>query len=329
VARTLVEEFLLQIDRLRGASKNTIESYTSTLRIVEHAVGVPLELATKRQLLEWAVLLQHGPNRRANMIYTVRSFFKWLCYEMEYRDDNPAAHLRAPERPTSAIRPTPPEVVAELMTYATETGQWDLRFAAAVEYGAGCRGSEVCRLTPSSWRTYPEPLLTLTGKKGKTRDVPFTAFLKVEWDLYGTKRAGTRTGPMLVRRDGNPGPVTSNNLTLMMSRLFRAIDEPYTGHCNRKTYGTEMAATENSDIAVVSKLLGHEDIRTTMNHYVLPNMKKARGMADQLPQLNVSHQRPDPTPEPADQPSEVPPEAAPGIPRQRGCFQVIQGGRRG
>lgn len=290
-ARTRIDEFIVQIDRLRGASQQTVESYTSTLRIVQDAIGVPLELATKPQLLRWAESLPHQANRRASMIYTVRSFFQWLCYDMEYRDDNPAARLRAPLRPKTTPRPTPPDVVAAVMSYATETGQWDLRFAIAVEYGAGARCEEVCRLTPSSLITYPEPLLALQGKQGKVRDVPFTEFLKIEWDLYLNMRTGTRVGPMLVRRDGGSGPVTSNNLTQMVSRLFRAIGETYTGHCNRRTYGTELAATAGSDIAVVSKLLGHEDIRTTMNHYVLPDMAKARDMAEHLPHLNIPHQR--------------------------------------
>lgn len=287
--RTRIEEYLQQISIIKAAG--TIEQYRGNLRRAEQSLGVPLETATRPQLLRLVESLTQGPNTSANVIYAIRAFFAWLV-EMEHRVDDPAGRrLRAPKRPEIAPRPAPPDVIAKAMTYATQTGQWDIRFAIGVEYGSGARCAEVCHLTSRSRVDYPEPLLTLHGKGNRTRQVPFTDFLSVEWDLYLTHRVDARSGPILQRRDGQPGEVRPNTLTGYVSKCFRDIGETYTGHCNRKTAGTEMSAQEGSDIAVIAKFLGHKDLNTTVRHYVLPNMDKARGMAEGLPRLDVPYQR--------------------------------------
>lgn len=337
-----IERYLLQIDRMKGLSEGTTEYYGTMLYAFQRQLGMPLEMATRELLRRWAESLKVGANARYTYITAMRSFFRWLQEDDLFREDNPASTLHGPKRPKGIPNPVPPKIIAQAMTYATERGWNDVRFIIALMVFAGCRAAEVCKLRPASRVSYPDDLLVIEGKGGKTRQVPFTASLKYEWDLYIQNRGEARVGFILLRRDGKSGMVNPNRCSGLISMTYRSMELTYTGHRQRKTYATELGRAPKSDVRVVQQLLGHESLETTQI-YMAPDMDKARQMAESIMIPGISQPPPEDNPpdpwalalatvvDPAvraaidalrsAQAGELPP-----IPRQRNGLRVIQGG---
>lgn len=337
-----IERYLLQADKMRGLSPTTVKYYGSLLYAFQRQIGVPLEMAERETLRRWAESLKVGANARYTYITAMRSFFRWLQEDDEYREDNPASRLRGPKRPKGIANPVPPEFIAQAMTHASERGWHDVRFIIACMVFAGLRAAEVCGLRLINHITYPDDLLVIDGKGGKTRQVPFTKALSHEWELYFQYRGVPRVGFILLRRDGRSGMVTPNRCSSLISMSYRTMELAYTGHRQRKTYATELNKSPECDIFTLMQLLGHASADTT-RVYTAPDMTKASRLAESISIPGITDQE-EPT-DPWDQAlaSIADPQVRAAvealrtgtssepvaIPRQRHGFQVIRGGHRG
>jgi len=141
----------------------------------------------------------------------------------------------------------------------------------AVLVGAGLRRNELAELNFSKLRTRPvqsvqRPILHVTGKGAKDRIVPISAELNsilLDWRL--TVRGGRVA--RAVRKGDNIGPSLSPmGIWNIVNDAGTAIGQPELApHDLRRTFA-QIAYENGIALSQISTLLGHADIKTTMEY---------------------------------------------------------------
>lgn len=203
------------------------------------------------------------------MLAAARSFTRFL----ERRGKGSASALNAIRAPKIARSlPKPVSAVAARQMADVETRASDdrepwviARDAAVIAllYGCGLRIAEALSLTRGDAPLVPGPL-TVTGKGGKTRQVPvIAAVARAVADYVGlcpwTLKPG---GPLFVGAKG--GPLNPRIVQRAMQDMRSALGLPDTAtpHALRHSFATHLLA-RGGDLRAIQELLGHASLSTT------------------------------------------------------------------
>jgi len=130
-------------------------------------------------------------------------------------------------------------------------------------YDCGLRSHEVVALTLDDI-DLPEHLLTIRGKGGKTRRVPFceaTASALSRWTAVRSNCVShTDTRVLLLSVTGKP--LSTSDVRRLVSRLARQTGIAASPHTLRHAYATHLLEG-GADLRVIQELLGHANITTT------------------------------------------------------------------
>jgi integrase len=161
--------------------------------------------------------------------------------------ENPAALLHRIKPEAALPHPIPEHALARAFALADEETGLMLALGAY----AGCRRSEMAAMH-SSW-VQPMGLMIL-GKGGKTRRVPIHPLLaprlaRVDgWAFPSPRLPGRHVGPSYIE-----------------DRLAAVLPASFTPHSLRHRFATATYAACR-DITVVQRLLGHQNVATTMRY---------------------------------------------------------------
>lgn len=214
-------------------------------------------------------------------VSSVRGFTRWLTARGHLRHD-PGADEEFTLPALSPAGPRSLETNAVDALRAVAAGEppagsrglwWPTRDAAIVEVLAGCglRAEELCSAACGWLDQRPaHPVLRVTGKGGKTRDVPVPRRALDRLDAYAAERAvlhGTPPGPadaLFVRRDGRPldRGVLDRIVRGLASRAGVDLPPGAAAHSLRHHYGTTLAL-HGVHMALLSQLMGHADPKTS------------------------------------------------------------------
>lgn len=261
-----VDRFLAMLAAERGAARNTILAYGRDLKQASEIVAGPLAAADGDRLAPvirvWAGL---APATQARKISALRQFYAFLLDEGE-REDDPTAGMARP----ATRRPLPKilshsEVEALFAQAEMEASAGTppaVRLLCMLEllYGSGLRASELVSL-PVSAVPRDVPMLTITGKGGRTRMVPISG------------RAGEALSRWLAMRDGGSRwlfPSRKTHITrVRLFQLLKALAtraglaaEKVSPHVLRHAFATHLLEG-GADLRVLQTFLGHADIATT------------------------------------------------------------------
>lgn len=197
-------------------------------------------------------------NTLNNIIVTIKTFFKFL-FEEGYLENNPAYKLKKVKE-EKRLRHAINEVTFEQIRLAAKSK----RDRAIIEfaYASGLRLSELVNVNISDLDFYSNSLKVI-GKGNKERIVLFSDISKYYLQQYLDTRKDDN--PALFVTIKKPYNRLSNRcIQKIFSNISKALnlDIPLHAHILRHTFATKLAAT--ADITVVQKLLGHENINTTM-----------------------------------------------------------------
>ena len=124
------------------------------------------------------------------------------------------------------------------------------------------------------------------GKGGRYREVPVHAQLRRELTLWINEERpdwlGAQTNPALLlnRRGGRLSARGAHDILLAVADQA-GIDEDFTGHVLRHTFGTTLVRGGH-DLVLVAELMGHARIETTRS-YSLPDAADRERAINSLP----------------------------------------------
>jgi integrase/recombinase XerD len=255
-----LDAFLEMMAVERGASRNTLQSYTKDLEDFSSSINNP-ENASEEQITKYfQSLSKRGfkPRTIARKLSSISQFFMYL-YTEKIRADNPTTNIDAPKMGKSLPKFLSIEEVEKLLTEASK----DLRLNAMLEilYASGLRVTELISLKKNSVRMENgDYYLFVKGKGSKERIVPLggksiaalNAYLQAEkpqewlWPSGNSHITRQRFGQLLKELAVNSG-----------------IDhKKVSPHVLRHSFASHLLEN-GADLRLVQELLGHEQIATT------------------------------------------------------------------
>ncbi len=253
------------VEQRTDIRKATVESYKSVIALLVTAIGDehPLEEIRKHHVLQWLAKAECSDTSKATYVRTATAVFNWAM-KKKWMLNNPCKDIRIPSR--HVMRPW------------LETSEWpgfldacDDRFRIRAEFvlETGLRRSEL-KNARWSWITSCQGRTCIriqedaeTGfipKSGRTRIVPLSA--RAQAVLERAREVWGSEGYIFFDTK-SPWP----NLTRSTHRAcLKAGVTNVDFHGLRRSAGARWLS-EGIAIQDVSRLLGHQDVGTTMRHY--------------------------------------------------------------
>jgi site-specific recombinase XerD len=270
---------LADLERKMG-SAHTVRSYSSNLRKLYTffaANNMQLNDASCRAFIDHLVDQGQAHATVAQKIATLRSYCRYLVENQDLEPGaDPTAHLKPlrPERRlprtisieeatallAAAIAPSPDEEPDFLARFHRR--ERDVALLSLL-YDCGLRSHEVVALTLDDVDLTAR-LLTIRGKGGKTRLVPFckeTETALVRWtNVRSNCTRASDTRVLLLSVNGNP--LSTSDVRRLVARLSAQTGIAASPHTLRHAYATHLLEG-GADLRVIQELLGHANITTT------------------------------------------------------------------
>jgi integrase/recombinase XerC len=268
-ADTAVESFLAELEHQRRASPHTIAAYRRDLtRLATLAGDAALPGLLPHQLKRFAMQL-HGKGLAARSLARTlsawRAYYRWLARRGVIAT-NPCDGLKAPKRPKSL-----PKVLSidqsQALLDAPAEGAQEVRDKAMFElfYSSGLRLAELTGLDMNGGLDLVEGVVTVTGKRGKTRAVPLggkaAEAVRAWLDCRGELAVADESALFVGARGKRISPRSiEQRLDVWTKRIGLGVHvHP---HMLRHSFASHVLQS-SGDLRAVQEMLGHASISTT------------------------------------------------------------------
>lgn len=276
---SLVDEFLVYLESVRGLSQNSIRTYRNDLNHLMERLGkekniYEITVADLRGCIAYLSSIKLSSASVNSFIAAVRAFFAY-CRKFGYLDTNVALEIKTIRMPQHMPRfLTSPEVSALCRQPEVNELLWQKRDRAIFEmlYSSGCRVSEIVSLKKSDLQNGNSSAV-ITGKGNKDRRVYFEEDARNALALYLEDRKNRFSQAGIV--DASPEVFVNQSGGALTAGGVRYILARYTGsegtkhhvspHALRHTFATSMLS-KGADVRVVQEMLGHASISTTQRY---------------------------------------------------------------
>ena len=277
--RQLTDEFLKRLATEKRYSPHTVRNYEASIsRFLEFAAGHRGEPAHLADLDGWRTAdfraflsyrRQDGVTSQTIKLdlSALRTWFRFLARETGVSTAALMA-LRSPKSPRRLPRPVSMPAAAALSASNTEDGWMAARDRAlfALLYGGGLRISEALGL---DWKDLSgdTTVLRITGKGGKTREVPLIAAVRQRIDEYRSvlDHIPAAASPLLIgARGGRLSPGVAQR-AMRKERAALGLDDSATPHALRHAFATHLLSA-GADLRVIQELLGHSSLASTQRY---------------------------------------------------------------
>ena len=268
-ADTAVDAFLAELTHQRRASPHTVSAYGRDLaKLAALAGATSLPRLQPHQFKRFAMQL-HGQGLAARSLARTlsswRAYYRWLAKRGAI-EVNPCDGLKAPKRPKSLPKALSIDQSQALLDAPAETVA-DIRDKAMFEvfYSSGLRLSELASLDLNGGLDLNEGVVTVTGKRGKTRTVPLggkAAEAIRTWLACRAELAKPDEPALFVgARGGRIGPRSiEQRLDIWTKRIGLGVHvHP---HMLRHSFASHVLQS-SGDLRAVQEMLGHASISTT------------------------------------------------------------------
>ncbi|MCL4251814.1 MAG: tyrosine-type recombinase/integrase [Anaerolineae bacterium] len=257
-----LSEFLLA-QEADGSSKATLRWYRSILTAFAGDIGdKTLKQIAAGDIRRYLVDLRQKEFSDATVSAHTRALHKfWAWASQEYGIINPMRNIKYPAKQQPKPRAASLDDLQKMFAGA---GIRD-RAIIAFMLDTGCRAGGVCTLRTENL-DIDEKRAIVTEKGNKTRVVYFTTFTA---DLLKLWQAERQPATAFFHSD-TLEELTPSGLYQAMRRLARRaqVTGRFNPHALRHTFAREYIKS-GGDLPTLAKLLGHREIGTTVDHYVL------------------------------------------------------------
>jgi site-specific recombinase XerD len=271
--KVLVQRFCEEARHFRGYTEHTIRRYRTNVELFAKQAGVAdIAAVSPENVRDWFF---RGRSERAWSAQTFRTyhkslkvFFRW-CRKQNVFSADPLADIAVPR----AERSLPPRLTRDealRLLEITQNYPWADAFLRHRNQGiiatflfAGLRKSELLHLGYADTDLPGLSIFIRRGKGRKDRVVPVSTSLAEILERYVVERRRyQKTCPeFFARREANAG-LSVDVLGGLVDLLRRSSGLSFTVHQLRHTFATLMLEG-GCDIYSLSRMMGHEDIKTT------------------------------------------------------------------
>lgn len=264
-----VAEFLLSCEA-EGLAAATVRWYRSLLgRFADRHRVTSIKDVTPHDIREYLVAmrrLEYAPDTVDDVNRALHRFWKWAASEYEIKD--PMRSIRYPPQP----KPKKPKAVSLdtviAMFHAASTGMNPFRDRAIIAFtlDTGCRAGGVCTVRADDIDIGKRKAIVIE-KGNQTRSVPFTMVTAALLQDWFDNRA---PADVFFYSSDTWDALRPNSLYLLFKRLARraGVKARFNPHGFRHLFGKEYVKA-GGDIATLSRIMGHKDIKTTIAHYAI------------------------------------------------------------
>lgn len=266
-------ELFVAAKRVEGCTERTIEYYRSTIQNMFSIIGLPIRQITTDVLREYLTKYQSNNNCGKVTVDNIRrnlsSFFSWLEDE-DHIIKSPIRRIHKVKTGTIVKETFSDENIETL-----RDGCHSIRDLAIIDllYSTGMRVGELVNLDIDDIN-FEERECIVYGKGNKERRVYFDAKAKLHIQKYLAER--TDSNPALfVSLDSPHNRLNINGVEYRLRQLGRELNiNKVHPHKFRRSMATK-AIDKGMPIEQVQKLLGHQQIDTTM-HYAMVNQTNVK-----------------------------------------------------
>jgi len=261
----------------RNFSFYTVKNYINTLKHFVVWLGVPIEKATSREILEY---IDHLLDRRLLPktinchLNSIRRFYDYLRYEEGIRIQNPVKTgyaLRLPKPLPRYVRDD------DLTRFFKAIPKIRDRAMFMLMLRCGLRVEEVAALSISAIDLARRRMIVQNGKGMKDRVVYISGDACEALERYLRIRPSGRANKVfLVEKGSCKGrPISVRGVQKRMEYYAHKSGLDISCHQLRHTMATQMLNAE-ADLVTIQDLLGHSSITTTQRYCKVSNLKVQR-----------------------------------------------------
>lgn len=251
-------------------SPSTITSYMSVIRRLIAFHELPLEQLTEDQLVAFICDITEVRKLSSASMRIAVGAIKYFYRNVLGR---PAIIERIPyPKKEKHIR-----VIlsgAETLRLFEHTGNLKHRLLLKLVYSAGLRRSEVIAVRPEDFDWKNMQLFVRQGKGRKDRYSVLAASLKYDFNTYMKQYSPCE---FLFYGLNKKLPLSENSTRWIIDQAVERVSITKPGvclHSLRHSFASHLLAM-HTDVVTVQKLMGHDDIRTTMDYFHLGNRPKS------------------------------------------------------
>ena len=256
-------KYFLSIKKLDGLSKESLSAYFYELNMFSKYINKPVIQIDINDLRYYLAMIQKEKQYKNITLNTkisiLKSFFTTL-YNEEIIFKNPSIRLKTLRVDTSNLRQPLNDEDLEKLRNACVTPREKLLIE--LYFSTGCRLSEVIALNKDNIN-WGDNSIFVTGKGNKSRTVYFSAKCKLYLQDYLDSRKDSNIG-LLVSEKRPYNRLGKSGIEKSFNKIVRRTDikmnvTPHTLRHSRATH----ALSRGMNIVDISKLLGHDSIKTT------------------------------------------------------------------
>ena len=260
------EYLLLFLDakRIEGCSERTLHYYKTTIEKMFQSISTPIRKISTEELRTYLVKYQSinncGKVTVDNIRRNISSFFSWL-EEENYILKSPVRRIHKIKSKTPVKETITDENIEKLRDSCAE-----VRDLAIIDllYSTGIRVGELVNLDIEDIN-FEERECIVYGKGDKERKVYFDARTKIHLQMYLQSRSDDNRA-LFVTLDKPHARLKISGVEIRLRKLGRKLNmERIHPHKFRRTMATR-AIDKGMPIEQVQKLLGHQQIDTTMQY---------------------------------------------------------------
>lgn len=316
-AQALTTYLSIYLPGQKNVSPHTIHSYRDTFKLLlgycQGVRGLAIERLSLRELddkfiidfLEWLeTARQNQIATRNQRLACIHAFYRYLQAEdpvglWSYQKILALPMKRTPRPAIPHLMPEALQVVLAQPDRATRNGRRDATLLAVL-YDTGARVQELLDLRIRDIRLEPPPLITLTGKGNKTRQVPLMSptarLIKQYLDEWQLVQMGTLDNPVFFNRQRQK--MTRAGVAFILDKYANAARQHSTGipehvspHMLRHSKAMHLLQA-GVNLVYIRDLMGHADIATTEIYAKADTELKRKALEQAYPSL-ISDELPD------------------------------------
>jgi site-specific recombinase XerD len=301
----------------KNASPHTIHSYRDTFKLLlnycQCVRGLAIERLSLRDLDDQLIVgfLEWLETERQNQVATrnqrlacIHAFYRYLQTEdpaglWSYQKILALPMKKTPRPVISHLTPEALKMILDQPDRATRNGRRDATLLAVL-YDTGARVQELLDLRVRDIRLEPPPILTLTGKGNKTRQVPLmsptTKLLKQYLDEWRLVQNGTQDYPVFF--NCRHQKMTRAGVAFILDKYTTqahqhsvGIPEHITPHVLRHSKAMHLLQA-GVNLVYIRDFMGHVDIATTEIYARADTELKRKALEHAYPEI-ISDEFPD------------------------------------
>lgn len=284
----------------KNLSRNTVSSYRDTFillfRFIQHSKGIPpeklklddLDAGCIQDFLLWLENVRnYSITSRNQRLAAIHSFFRYVVFLHPELILTCQQVLEIPygRVPQKAIHFLTEEQMKQLLAQPDISSRTGLRDAALLSllYDSAARVQEFIDLDICDLKVGKSPVLTLTGKGRKTRQVPLmddtSHLLEIYLRYMPESKMRAASVPLFTSHTGKR--FTRPGITHVLQKYSQLafggsdIGFPVTPHVMRHSKGIHMLHA-GINVYYIKEFLGHADLTTTERYYVRADTEMKR-----------------------------------------------------